>query len=68
MVWRGMVRDVHFIGKEVTTMENKDQLPAGGCGNCGAYDGESQSILRKRFVRSSDSWLCRKCAKKVEAE
>lgn len=41
----------------------KDQLPAAGCGNCGAYAGEPQGVLRKRLVMRGSTWVCRKCAK-----
>jgi len=43
----------------------KDQLPACGCSNCGAYDGETQSILWKRLVWDGSNWLCRKCIKEI---
>ncbi len=43
-------------------MKRKDQLPAGGCEQCGAHTGESQSVMRKTLTRINNSWLCSKCA------
>lgn len=43
-------------------------MPSGGCGNCGKYEGEIDSILRKRLVRAHDSWLCRECKKEYDEE
>jgi len=42
-------------------MNKNDQMPAGGCENCGSYDGEEQSVLREKLIRDGDSWVCRPC-------
>ena len=39
----------------------RDQLPAGGCSNCGAFAGETQSIMRKNLAWSGTDWECRDC-------
>ena len=44
-------------------MNKQIQLPAGGCENCSKYEGETQSILRKRLVWDGSYWVCRECAK-----
>lgn len=44
----------------------KDQMPTGGCQNCGKHEGETQSVMRKHLVRENDSWLCRDCADDAE--
>jgi len=40
---------------------NKDQMPAGGCNQCGAYAGETQSYKRKRLVWDGSDWVCNEC-------
>jgi len=45
----------------------KDQLPAGGCGNCGAHDEEPQHVLRLHLFWDGASWLCRDCRNSQEA-
>jgi len=40
---------------------NKDQMPAGGCNQCGAYAGETQSYKRKRLVWDGSGWVCKDC-------
>lgn len=47
-------------------MERNDQLPSGGCDICGAYAGETQSVLKKQLVRKGDAWVCQKCNKEQE--
>lgn len=42
-------------------MERKEQLPAGGCSNCGAYDGEPQHVLRQQLSWDGSGWVCRDC-------
>lgn len=39
----------------------KCQMPGNGCGNCGKWADEIQSIKRKRLRRYNDAWLCVEC-------
>lgn len=42
-------------------MERKDQLPAAGCANCGAFAEETQNSRRKNLTWSGTCWECRDC-------
>jgi hypothetical protein len=44
-------------------MEKNDQMPSGGCGVCGKYDGMAQWVLRKRLRWNGSTWICWECHK-----
>lgn len=48
-------------------MDRKDQMPAGGCGNCGAHAEETQSMKRKKLEWDGQTWLCKACTAQGKA-